>query len=146
MIGFSRASDSSMGAGGQGERAILLYSADLDFCISFRLLFQRRFHLATTTDADMLSMTVSTMQPDVLVVDAPLTFRTQGKLAVLKLRHPHLRIVLLYVPGRHPEPPHAVLKQIAHAWFPKPINIAEVISAIDHLIAESAEELSEDHA
>jgi len=144
MSGLTRASDSSIGAGEQGERSILLYSTDLDFCISFRLLFQSRFHLATTTDADMLSMTVSTMQPDVLIADAPLSARMQGKLSQLKQRHPHLRIVLLYLPTPHERPPHAALESLSHAWFAKPIKIAEIMSCVDRMITEGAEQLSDD--
>ena len=146
MSGLTRASDSSIGAGEQGERSILLYSTDLDFCISFRLLFQSRFHLATTTDADMLSMTVSTMQPDVLIADTPLSARMQGKLSLLKQRHPHLRIVLLYLPTFHEGTLHSTLESLAHAWFAKPINIAEMMSCVDRMIAETAEEFSEGHS
>lgn len=146
MTGFTRVPDSSFGAGEQAERSILLYSTDLDFCISFRLLFQHRFHLATTTDVDMLLMTVGTMQPDVLIADAPLSARLQGKLALVKQRHPHLRIVLLYAPARYEQAQQSTLSQLAHAWFAKPINVAELIQCIDRLSADRAEHVGEDRA
>src|ERR1051326_2532032 len=48
---------------------IVLFSPDMDFCMSLRMLFQDQYEMSCTTDPDMLLTMVKTMEPDLVIAD-----------------------------------------------------------------------------
>lgn len=52
------------------RNAIVMYSPDVDLCMSFTLYFQEKYSIITTTDGNSLPALVETYHPSLVIVDA----------------------------------------------------------------------------
>jgi len=120
-----------------GMKSIVLYSSDVDFCISFMLLFQDRYKVMTTSDIEMLTLAVEQYHPDLVIADAVPNERMSTRFDQIKQEHPNLPIILFYVSRmEHPELKENILKYV-DAMFSKPIDIAEVTRRINELVSRN---------
>jgi AmiR/NasT family two-component response regulator len=115
-------------------RTIVLYSPDLDFCVSLTMLFQDRYRIVTTTDLDMMVTFVNTYQPSVVLADTSPTPRTLNRFLGMKQRDPQVHIALLTVPQSHDSRLRIEIKNTVDAVFHKPIDITELCDFIAHAI------------
>lgn len=111
---------------------ILLFSPDMDFCMSLRLLLQNRYHVITTTDAKMLLLSVQTFQPDLVIVDSVPSDVMRRRFEVMKHDKPEIRIIVFSV--SHPAVASKESQRGIDALIAKPIEIGELTSNIEHLI------------
>ncbi|MFI5252608.1 MAG: hypothetical protein ACHQQQ_09295 [Bacteroidota bacterium] len=123
---------------GKGDRStlksIVLYSSDVDFCISFMLLFQDRYNVMTTSDVEMLTLAVEQYHPDLVIADAVPNERMTHRFDQIKHEHPNLPIILFYVSRlEHPMLKENIVKYV-DAMFSKPIDIPEVTRRINELV------------
>ncbi len=116
------------------QKTILLYSPDMDFCMSFRLLYQDHYHLITTTDAKFMMPSVRILRPDLLVADLQPTEGTFQCLSNLKTMHRNMHIVLLYSPLEDEAPPVEDIPHCIDAILYKPLDIGELSSTITELL------------
>ena len=63
MIETRKTEDSAVRATGQNhsheKETIVLFSPDMDFCMSLRLLYQEKYEMVTTTDPEMILVLVT---------------------------------------------------------------------------------------
>ncbi len=116
------------------KKTILLYSPDMDFCMSFRLLYQDHYHLITTTDPKFLTPSVRVLRPDLFVADTQPTELTWHCLLQLKSFHQCMRIILLYVEPRKVSAMPEYIPSFIDVALHKPLDIAELSSRIDELL------------
>lgn len=118
-----------------GAKTILLFSPDIDFCASFRMLFQDRYHIVTTTDASMLETSVRALEPELLIADTFPTDRMKRRFSLMKKEDQDLRIMLLYVPPLEDYRLREALRSFVDASFSKPIDLTEISRCIEELVA-----------
>jgi hypothetical protein len=115
-------------------KTIVLYSPDVDFCMSLEMLFQGQYRIITTSDPNQIATSVNIHQPDLLIADSLPTERMRKRFELMKQEHPHLRVMLFYVARFENECiPSKDCKSI-DAIFYKPIDLVEVIQRIDELV------------
>ena len=111
-------------------KSIVLYSRDMDFCVSLSMLFQDRYKIVTITDPDMLMTTVKALQPDLLIADAAPTERMRHRFHLMKTGLPTLRIMLFYAAHYGSVGEHDSIRKFVDAAFSKPIDIEEIMRQI----------------
>jgi DNA-binding NarL/FixJ family response regulator len=117
---------------------IVFYSPDMDFCLSLQLLFQDRYNVVTTTDADMLLMMVRTFEPNLVIVDGIPTERMRNRIEKMKSEFPHLHVMFFYVHRIGDKRYREAMWKSVDAAFSKPVDLAEVTERIQSLVeAES---------
>ena len=114
---------------------ILMYSPDMDFCASLKMLLQDKYNMGTTTDPELLLMMVKTLRPDLVIVDALPTERMRQRFEAMRLLDPHLRIMLFYVSRIDRRIPHDSFLKCVDAAFSKPLDLMEVSRSIDRLVS-----------
>lgn len=115
-------------------KSIVLYSSDVDFCISFMLLFQDRYNVTTTSDVEMLTLAVEQHHPDLVIADAVPNERMAHRFDQIKHEHPHLPIILFYVSRLENLALKENIVKYVDAMFSKPIDISEVTKRINELV------------
>ncbi len=109
---------------------IILYSPDMDFCVSLRMLLQNTYEVLVTTEPDILMMMVKSFKPDVVIVDALPTERMRNRFSVMRKEHPKVRIMMFYASSMESPAQHESIRQYVDAAFSKPIDIVEVLDRI----------------
>jgi DNA-binding response OmpR family regulator len=115
------------------RKTIVLYSADMDFCMSLRLLFQERYRMITTTDVGMLLPTIRAFQPDLVIADAIPTERMRNRFETMRREFPAIRIMLFYAPRFSQQAMHEYVRAFTDVALTKPLDLEEVIVQIDKL-------------
>jgi DNA-binding response OmpR family regulator len=118
-------------------KSIVLYSSDVDFCISFMLLFQDRYKVTTTSDVEMLTLAVEEHHPDLVIADAVPNERMASRFSRIKQEHPNLPIILFYVSRLENLALTENIAKYVDAMFSKPIDIAEVTRRINELVLKN---------
>lgn len=115
------------------RNTIILYSPDIDFCVSFQMLLEDRYNVVTTTDLDMILMLVNTFHPDLLIADVAPTKRMCERFEMIKSQEPTTRIMMFYASF----PDQTLLSKIHNtvdALYSKPIDVAEVTHRIREIL------------
>jgi CheY-like chemotaxis protein len=118
-------------------KSIVLYSSDVDFCISFMLLFQDRYNVTTTSDVEMLTLAVEQHHPDLVIADAVPNERMAHRFDQIKQDYPHLPIILFYVSRLENLALKENIVKYVDAMFSKPIDISEVTKRINELVMKN---------
>ena len=121
---------------GEKHLTIVLYSPDMDFCFSLRLLLQDRYNMVTITDHRMLLMTVRDFKADLVIVDSVLTDKMVSRFEAMKRENPQVRILLFYVSRFDDKRVHDFIRQSVDEAFSKPIDLTEVTESIHELMAQ----------
>jgi len=116
-------------------KSIVLYSRDMDFCVSLSLLFQDRYKIMTVSDPELLLTTVKTFEPDLVIADTVPTERMQRRFYLMKTTSPLLRIMLFYAAHYGDERRQEAVLKTVDAAFSKPIDIEEVTRQINTFMA-----------
>ena len=115
------------------QQAIVLYSPDMDYCMSLRLLFQDRYNMITTTDVNMLVTIVNAFQPDLVIIDALPTERMRRRVEVMKRANTAMRVMFFYTQRFADSDVHEFLRTSVDAVFSKPVDLAEITERIREL-------------
>jgi DNA-binding response OmpR family regulator len=124
---------------------VLLYSPDMDFCMSLRLLFQDRYHMVTITDPKMLLMTAREFKPDLVIVDSLPTEMMRRRFEMIKQENPGVRIMSFYASQFHNKQVREYFRRSVDAAFSKPIDLREVIASINELIFQGGDRYEQLH-
>lgn len=121
------------GTGDRKMKTIVMYSPDVDLCMSLTLYFQDKYVVVTTTDGNTLPTLVEANHPALVIVDALPTSWILGLFDTWKATHPELRVMLFRVwryEDRQREA--AIHKSIDYVMY-KPIDIdfvARIVSGL----------------
>lgn len=117
---------------------ILLFSPDMDFCMSLRLLFQDRYRMSCTTDPDMLLTMVKTLQPELVIADCLPTQRMHERFRVIHSQNPDLRIIFFYFSPFGDRWFRDFIRNSGDVAFSKPIDLDEVTRTINTLVTHTS--------
>jgi DNA-binding response OmpR family regulator len=136
MITDHRSSEPRPGSasGREEQQAIVLYSPDMDYCMSLRLLFQDRYTMITTTDVNMLVTIVNAFQPDLVIIDALPTQRMRQRVELMKRNNADMRVMFFYTQRFSDHEVHEFVRNSVDAVFSKPVDLVEITERIRELI------------
>lgn len=117
---------------------IVLYSPDMDLCLSLRMLLQDRYHIVTTTDVKMLETMVSSFLPDLVIVDGLPIEMVKRRFENVRKANPQLRIMFFYASLLNNSWIHNFIHKTVDAAFSKPIELSEIMESIRELIPQHA--------
>ena len=123
---------------GKTNLSILLYSPDMDFCMSLRLLFQNRYIVRTTTDPPMLLLMMKEFEPELVIVDGLPTARMKQWLERIREENPRARIMYFYVPHFEDQAMRHYICSAVDAVFSKPVDLEDVTKSVDRLVKAAA--------
>ena len=118
----------------EGRQSIVLYSPDMDYCMSLRLLFQDRYNMITTTDVNMLVTIVNAFQPDLVIIDALPTLRMRRRVELMKRSNAGLRVMFFCTQRISDQEIHDFVRSSVDAVFSKPVDLAEITDRIHDLV------------
>ena len=119
----------------EGRReTIILYSPDMDLCLSLRLYFQEKYNVITLTDPELLVTTGQTCHPSLLIVDALPTERMQERFGSIKRENPDVRIIVFYASHVGRDHFHEHVQNFVDVALSKPIEIEELARCIENLV------------
>ena len=118
------------------KKTILIYSPDLNFCFSLSILFQDRFSVITTTNADMLETFVAHYSADLVIVDAVPSDDIIEKLDALKRLNKSLPIIVLYVYSPKDVQLDRMIRGHVDSVFYKPFDVSAVSKRIEELLPQ----------
>jgi DNA-binding NtrC family response regulator len=118
------------------KKTILIYSPDLNFCFSLSILFQDRFSVITTTNAEMLEPFVAHYNADLVIVDAVPSDEMIGKLDALKRLNKSLPIIVLYVYSPKEVQLDRMIRSHVDSVFYKPFDVSAVSKRIEELLPQ----------
>ena len=126
-----RSSDQYPGNAPEREerQAIVLYSPDMDYCMSLRLLFQDRYNMITTTDVNMVVTIVNAFQPDLVIIDALPTLRMRRRVEMMKRSNADLRVMFFCTQRFSDQETHDFIRSSVDAVFSKPVDLVERATA-----------------
>jgi DNA-binding response OmpR family regulator len=105
---------------------MVMYSPDVDLCMSLTLYFQDKYSIVTTTDGSTLPSLVSKYQPLLVIADALPTGRLLGLFDEWKTNRPGMRVMLLRVSRYEDRQREAAINKSIDFVVYKPIDIAVV--------------------
>jgi DNA-binding response OmpR family regulator len=121
-------------SGREEQQSIVLYSPDMDYCMSLRLLFQDRYNMITTTDVNMLVTIVNAFQPDLVIIDALPTQRMRRRVELMKRGNADMRVMFFYTQRISDQEVHEFIRNSVDAVFSKPVDLVEITERIRELI------------
>lgn len=116
------------------KKTIVLYSPDMDFCVSLQLLFEDQYHVVTTTDPDMILLLAKAFQPELIIADALPTHHMRRRFEIVKSQYPTMSIMMFSVTLPQSQPGLETFRNIVDAVYSKPIDLFEVMKRIDELV------------
>lgn len=128
------------GSGNQNTKAIVMYSPDVDLCMSLTLYFQDKYVIVSTTDGNTLPALVDMYHPFLVIVDALPTSWFLQLFDTWKDAHPGLRVMLFRV-WRYEDRKReaAIHKSIDYVMY-KPIDIDFVARTVSGIVEAPGEE------
>jgi DNA-binding NtrC family response regulator len=120
----------------ESKKTILIYSPDLNFCFSLSILFQDRFSVITTTNADMLETFVAHYSAHLVIVDAVPSDEIIEKLDALKRLNKGLPIIVLYVYSPKEVQLDRMIRSHVDSVFYKPFDVTAVSKRIEELLPQ----------
>jgi len=123
----------------EGMKTIVMYSPDLDLCMSLTLYFQDKYVVVTTTDGNTLAGLVESYHPSLVIADALPTSWILKLFDGWKEKYPDIRIMLFRV-WRYDDRKReaAIHKSIDYILY-KPIDIDFVAHIVDGLFGVHVE-------
>lgn len=123
-------------------KTIVMYSPDLDLCMSLTLYFQDKYVVVTTTDGNTLPGLVETHHPALVIADALPTSWILTLFDGWKEKYPEMRVMLFRV-WRYDDRKReaAIHKSIDYVLY-KPIDIDFVAHIVDGLFEMPVESAS----
>jgi DNA-binding response OmpR family regulator len=126
-------SQDNEGVADQDKKTIVMYSPDVDLCMSLTLYFQDKYAIVTTTDGNTLPGLVETYHPSLVIADALPTSWILELFDTWKQAHPEIRVMLFRV-WRYDDRKReaAIHKSIDYVVY-KPIDIdfvAHIVSGL----------------
>lgn len=116
---------------------IVLYSPDVAFCASLRMLFQDNYHVITTTDPKMLVTMAHDFQPRLVMVDCLPTEVMKHRFEVIRKEDPDVRILVFDVTSHTTTWSKQYFRGAVDATLSKPAEISEIIDSVRELTSES---------
>lgn len=140
------ASGDSEGVSDRGEKTIVVYSPDVDLCMSLTLYFQDKYVIVTTTDGNTLPGLVERYQPSLVIADALPTSWILELFDTWKQTHPGIRVMLFRV-WRYDDRKReaAIHKSIDYVVY-KPIDIDFVAHIVSGLFEVPGEQAASPHS
>jgi DNA-binding response OmpR family regulator len=121
------------GAPGHKMNTIVMYSPDVDFCMSLTLYFQDKYIIVTTTDGNTLPALVETYHPALVIADALPTSWILRLFDTWKEAHPEMRVMLFRVWRYEDRKREAAINKSIDYVLYKPIDIDFVAHVINDL-------------
>jgi len=118
---------------GPQEKTIVLFSRDIDFCVSLQLLLEDRYHVVTTTDPEMILLLAETFAADLIVADAHPSEQMRRRFQTVKLLQRAPAIMMFYVSYPENNRFREMFRSTVDALFSKPLDLIEVMKRIDTL-------------
>jgi len=121
---------------GRDAKSVVVYSPDIDFCVSFQMALEDHHQIVTTTDAQMLIVLVKTFKPNLVIIRAVPSRKVRQLLMLMKGTLPQLRI-MFFVSARGLD--HASFNgflSLVDEVFYEPVGITKVIESIKSLLHE----------
>jgi len=106
----------------------------MDFCVSFQMLLEDRYHVITTTDPEMMLVLVSTFHPELLIADVFPTRLMCQRFETVKTQEPSTRIMMFYASYPENQAVLSMMHNTVDALYSKPIDVAEVTHRIHEII------------
>lgn len=133
------------GAAEQEKKTIVMYSPDVDLCMSLTLYFQDKYVIVTTTDGNTLPGLVETYDPSLVIADALPTNWILQLFDTWKQAHPGIRVMLFRV-WRYDDRKReaAIHKSIDYVVY-KPIDIDFVAHIVSGLFEVPGEQTAVPH-
>jgi DNA-binding response OmpR family regulator len=116
---------------------IVLFSPDMDFCVSLRMYLQDRYAISCTTDPDMLLTMVKTLQPGLVIADCLPTERMRERFRVIHAQNPDVKIIFFYFSPFGDRWFREFIRNSGDVAFSKPIDLDEVTRTINSLVMKS---------
>jgi DNA-binding response OmpR family regulator len=128
------------------KRTIVMYSPDVDLCMSLTLYFQDQYVVVTTTDGNTLPSLVDTYRPALVIADALPTSWILKLFDTWKETYENIRVMLFRV-WRYEDRSReaAIHKSIDYVLY-KPIDIDFVAHIVNGLFDVPREQASGDAA
>jgi DNA-binding NtrC family response regulator len=121
---------------GNQMKTIVMYSPDLDLCMSLTLYFQDKYVVVTTTDGTTLPSLVETYHPSLVIADALPTTWILKLFDEWKEKHPDMRVMLFRVWRYEDRKREAAIHKSIDFVLYKPIDIDFVAHIVDGLFEE----------
>ncbi len=118
-------------------KTIVLYSPDMDFCVSFRMLLQDTYNIVTTTETEMLMILVKSMHPDLVIADTCMSERMNERFKRMKRENTKMKILCFYAPHHHTERFRETIPSIIDEALSKPLDLNEVTQRISDLVMDT---------
>jgi DNA-binding response OmpR family regulator len=127
------------------KKTIVMYSPDVDLCMSLTLYFQDKYVIVTTTDGNTLPGLVETYRPSLVIADALPTSWILQLFDTWKQTHPGIRVMLFRV-WRYDDRKReaAIHKSIDYVVY-KPIDIDFVAHIVSGLFEVPGEQTAAPH-
>jgi DNA-binding response OmpR family regulator len=125
--------DAGSGNRTPGKQTIVMYSPDVDLCMSLTLYFQDKYVVVTTTDGNTLPTLVDTYRPALVIADALPTSWILKLFDTWKATYADIRVMLFRV-WRYEDRSReaAIHKSIDYVLY-KPIDIEFVAHIVNGL-------------
>jgi hypothetical protein len=120
------------------DPTIVLYSPDIDFCLSMRMLLQDHYRIVTTTDVRMLQTMVHAFVPELVIVDGLPIEIVRRRFEPLRKEHPRLRIMFFYATLFDHSWTQQHVREFVDVAFSKPIDLSDILESIRELIPQHA--------
>ena len=114
-------------------KTIVMYSPDLDLCMSLTLYFQDKYVVVTTTDGNTLPTLVETYHPSLVIADALPTTWILKLFDAWKESYPDMRVMLFRVWRYEDRKREAAIRKSIDFVLYKPIDIDFVAHTVDGL-------------
>jgi DNA-binding response OmpR family regulator len=121
-------------------KTIVMYSPDVDLCMSLTLYFQDKFVVVTTTDGNTLPALVETYHPGLVIADALPTRWILRLFDEWKEKHPETRVMLFRVWRYEDRKREAAIHKSIDFVLYKPIDIDFVAQIVNGLLGVSGEQ------
>ena len=135
---------STTGAAGRSKdqdmKTIVMYSPDVDLCMSLTLYFQDRYVIVTTTDGNTLPTLVEMYHPVLVIADALPTSWILHLFDTWKKAYPEVRVMLFRVWRYEDRKREAAIHKSIDFVVYKPIDIDFVAHIVNGLFEVSGEQ------
>ena len=111
-------------------KTIVIYSPDKDFRSNFAMVLQDFFNVVLTGDRENLAEYTDTQHADLLIADAVPSEQIIAQFKAIKVTHPALRIIILYVSQFGKQRSEKELQGAVDEVFYKPVDVGELIDSI----------------
>jgi DNA-binding response OmpR family regulator len=117
-----------------GQKTILVFSRDLNFCFSLADLFRDRYHVVTTTNIASLCMIADCFRPALAIVDELPSDCLLKTLQTINDGPSRIPVILLYVYSERDLALDRAFRASVEEVFYKPVEMALVSKRIDELL------------